>query len=71
MMAKAKCLSASRHRKKPERCLIGLGGHRAEAIGLSRGLHLLDYLLLEVVGRRFRCSGLSGFSREKVNAVAD
>lgn len=69
MMAEAKCLSGRRHRKKPGRCLIGQGGPRAEAMRLSRGFTY--YLLPEVVGRRFRCSGLSGFLCEKINAAAD
>lgn len=43
---------------------------RAEAMGLSRGCTPY-YLLPEVVGRRFRCSCLSGFLCEKVNAAAD
>lgn len=47
----------------------GQGGPRAEAMRLSRGF--TSYLLPEVVGRRFRCSGLSGFLCEKINAAAD
>lgn len=53
-----KCLSGRRPRKKPGRCLIGLGGPCAD--GLKRWpesrVHLLLPLLREAVGRRFCCS---------------